>query len=172
MNLADYCAELSGLLKKKHCSQIYFVGSVLVRKDCSDVDIYVLGKDAQFILEILNGYVFSNGKELEALDSLSTDDCFNSSNESLTNFIIGNGMVKKIKDFDFNKLSINGLFLSKLACYEQRSHETLKDLDDLDIIYEKLGQINGNGAISEKMKKIIDEFDLTDAFIDFSEECL
>ncbi len=155
MGLLNYCSELSKMLPKKWHSQICFVGGVLLGRK-SDVDLFFYGKDAINIYATLEGRFFANGREIDALTSLSTDDYYNSDKKSLTEYILENGFVKKISNYDFNKLTIKGLFLAKLAAYENRDDE--KDFYDIQDIIKKLGKI------PKTLVKTINDFDLDYAY--------
>jgi hypothetical protein len=159
MNLVNYCAELSRWLPSKYHHEVYFVGGVLLSREITDVDIFVYGTHTDKIEMKLHKKCFSNNKELEVLTSLSTDDFFDSKKNSLTNYILTQGLTKPVLGFNFNRLTYEGLFLSKLAAFEQRESETLKDLPDIQKLLEKF-EFN----IPKILKKVIREFDLNNTF--------
>jgi len=159
MNLLDYSRELSRMLPKKYHYQVHFVGGVLLNRRITDVDIFVYGRDAVNIQARLNGRCFSNNKELEVLDSLSTDDFYDSKNNSLTEYILTQGLVKNVPNYEFKRLTNEGMFLSKLAAFEQREEQTLKDLTDIQII---LGRFDYN--IPKNLAKVIEDFDLSETY--------
>ncbi len=154
MGLLNYCSELSSMLPKKWHNQVHFVGGVLLGRK-SDIDLFLYGKNAINIYACLEGKCFTDGREIDALTSLSTDDYF-SNKESLTEYILSNGFMINVSPYDFKKLSLKGLFLSKLASYDNREEE--KDLIDLKDIKKKLGKLPKNLA------RIIDDFDLDYAY--------
>lgn len=160
MKLSDYCAELSTKLPSKYHHEIYFVGGVLLDREITDVGIFVYGIHAANIEMKLYGKCFSDNKELEVLTSLSTDDFENSKGKNLTEYILNNGLTKHVSVFDFNRLTNEGMFLSKLAAFEQREGETIKDLTDIQIIIKRFKY-----NIPQNLIDVICEFGLYDTYL-------
>ncbi|MDD4353216.1 MAG: hypothetical protein PHN56_02025 [Candidatus Nanoarchaeia archaeon] len=164
MNLLDYCAELSKMLPKKYHHELCFVGGVLLNRKITDVDVFVYGYDvADIQLKLLNKE-FSNGKELEVLDSLSTDDFYDLDKKilddnNLTNYILSQGLIKNVSSYDFKRLTNEGIFLTKLAAFEQREDVTLKDLEDIKIIIKKF-----NNNIPSNLTSVLKKFDLINTY--------
>jgi hypothetical protein len=159
MGLGYYCSELSKMLPKKYHSEICFVGGVLFNRPTNDVDVFAYGEYATDIQDRLDGWRFSNGKEIEILDSLSTDDFIDSKGNILTEYILNTGLICNVSGYNFKKLTDEGLFLSKLTSFEQRGDETNKDLPDLEEIAKRF-----NNVIPANLKKIMKMFDLIDTY--------
>ncbi|MFA5333152.1 MAG: hypothetical protein WC376_01515 [Candidatus Nanoarchaeia archaeon] len=164
MNLSNYCAELSRWLPTKYHPEVYFVGGVLLNRQITDVDIFVYGKHASAIEMKLYGKFFSDNKELEVLTSLSTDDFEDSKGNNLTEYILTQGLTKNISSFGFNRLTVEGLFLSKLAAFEQRGDETLKDLADIEFLLKRF-----ENKIPETLITIMNDFDLHETYLRIEE---
>jgi len=102
MGLDYYCSELSSMLPKKWHSQVHFLGGVLLGRK-SDIDLFFYGKNPINIYACLEGKCFTDGREIDALTSLSTDDYYNDNKESLTEYILSNGFMINVSPYDFKK---------------------------------------------------------------------